>query len=70
MKTYSTERAAKLAGISRITLQRWLSKALIRPSIAIPMRGQTLWRWTTADVRRAKQLVGTFKPGPKAKVKK
>ena len=68
MKAHSTEQAAKQAGITRVTLQRWLSKALIRPSIAIPMRGQTLWRWTAADIRRVKQLRGKFRPGPKPKV--
>jgi hypothetical protein len=70
MKTHSTEKAAELIGITRITLQRWLAKALVRPSIAIPMRGKTLWRWTPEDVRRAKQLRGTFKPGPKSKAAK
>jgi predicted DNA-binding protein (UPF0251 family) len=70
MDTYSTEKAAKLIGISQITLYRWLSKAVIRPSIAIPLHGKTLWRWTTADIRRAKQLRGTFKPGRKPTVKR
>ncbi len=32
------------------------------------MKGQTLWRWTAADVRRVRQLRGTFKPGPKPKI--
>lgn len=70
MRIYSTEKAAELIGIHLITLRRWLGKAFIRPSIAIPMRGKTLWRWTDADVKRAKLLKGTFKPGPKPKVKK
>jgi hypothetical protein len=71
MKNYSTAQAAKLIGIHRITLQRWLSKALVRPSIAIPMaKHQTLWRWTLADIERAKKLKGTFPSGPKPKRKK
>jgi predicted site-specific integrase-resolvase len=69
MRTHSTEAAAKLIGISQITLYRWLAKALIRPSIAIPMRGKTLWKWTDADVKRAKLLKGTFRSGPKPKAK-
>jgi len=70
MKNYSTEQAAKKIGIHLITLRRWLGKALIRPSIAIPMRGKTLWRWTLADIERAKKLKGTFPSGPKPKRKK
>jgi uncharacterized protein DUF4326 len=70
MSTHSTEQAAKAAGVSRITLARWLGRGLIRPTIAIPMKGQTLWRWTAADISRVKKLVGTFKPGPKPKVTK
>jgi excisionase family DNA binding protein len=69
-KTYSTEEAAKLIGITRITLQRWISKKRITPSISVPMRGKTLWRWTPDDIRRAKLLRGTFKPGPAARSKK
>jgi len=57
-------------GINQITLYRWLSKAVIRPSIAVPTYGKTLWRWTPADIRRAKELVGKFKPGPKPKAKR
>src|SRR2546428_7876402 len=69
MKTYSTEQAAKLAGVTRVTLQRWLGKALIRPAVAIPMGGKkTLWRWTAADIRRVKQLVGKAQPGAKPKL--
>jgi DNA-binding transcriptional MerR regulator len=67
MKSYSTEKAAKLIGVTRVTLQRWLRRGLIRPSIAIPMSGRTFWNWTTADIRRAKELRGTFKTGPKPK---
>jgi hypothetical protein len=69
MKVYSTVEAAKRAGISRITLHRWLAKGVIRPAIGIPMKGQTLWRWTDADVKRARLLKGSFKPGPKGPMK-
>ena len=54
MKTYSTKKAAKLAGISWITLRRWLASAKIRPSIGTQMDGRTLWRWTASDVERLK----------------
>jgi hypothetical protein len=69
MSTLSTASAAKKAGITRVTLARWLAAGRIRPSIAIPMRGQTLWRWTAEDVARVKKLVGLSRPGPKPRTK-
>lgn len=69
MNTLSTEEAAKRAGITRVTLARWLAAGRIRPSIAIPMHGQTLWRWTAEDVARVKGLVGKAKPGPKPRTR-
>ncbi len=50
MRTYSTEEAASLVGVHRLTLQRWLSEGKIRPSQAVPLKGRTLWRWTKTDV--------------------
>jgi hypothetical protein len=56
MKTISTSKAAKKTGIHPVTLRRWLSsKAVcpqIQPSVAVPIDGKTLWRWTAADVER------------------
>ncbi len=68
MKTVSTEQAAKLAGITRVTLARWLAAGRIRPTVAVPMRNQTLWRWTPGDVRAVQKLVGKARPGPRAKL--
>ncbi len=50
MRTYSTEEAAQLARIHLVTLYRWLASGKVRPSIAVPMKGRNLWRWTKADV--------------------
>jgi len=55
MMTHSTEEAAKKAGIHPVTLWRWLSQKRVRPSIAVPMKGQTLWRWTAADISKLKE---------------
>jgi len=65
-KTYSTQHAAKKMGISFRTLNRWLSRGLIRPSLALPMGGgRTLWRWTDLDIAKGRKLNVTLKPGPK-----
>ncbi|HLY59837.1 MAG TPA: hypothetical protein VKV95_03635 [Terriglobia bacterium] len=55
MQTYSTKQAAALAGIHWVTLHRWLRDKKVRPSIAIPIDGRTLWRWTAADVKRVRK---------------
>jgi len=55
MKTYSTKQAAKMAGISWITLRRWLAAGGIRPSQAVPYDGRTLWRWADRDVDRLRK---------------
>jgi len=68
MKTYSTQQAARLAGIHYVTLHRWLAAGLIKPSVAVPMNGgRTLWRWTAADVGRVRKVKATQKRGPKPK---
>ena len=54
-RTYSTERAAELAGIHWTTLHRWLRAGAVKPSIALPLEGRTLWRWTNADVERVRK---------------
>jgi excisionase family DNA binding protein len=69
MQTFSTQQAAKLIGIHWVTLRRWLADGKARPSIAVPMGGRTLWRWTKADVERARRFKATQKPGPKPKKK-
>jgi excisionase family DNA binding protein len=67
MRTFSTPQAAKRIGVHWVTLRRWLAEGKIRPSVAVPMDGRTLWRWTKADVKRARQFKATQKPGRKSK---
>ena len=65
-KTYSTSEAAKKIGVALRTINRWLADGKIRPSVAVPMGGgRTLWRWTEADIARARKIDRT--PGPKPK---
>lgn len=55
MRTYSTKKAAELAGIHFITLQRWVNDGKVSPSEKIRQGGFTLWRWTDADVERLRK---------------
>ena len=38
-----------------MTLHRWLAGNKVRPSIAVPMDGRTLWRWTEADLKQVRK---------------
>ncbi len=67
-KTYSTREAALKIGVALRTVNRWLASGKIKPSVATPMGGgRTLWRWTEADIARARKIDRT--PGPKAGAK-
>ncbi|MHB8654999.1 MAG: hypothetical protein ACYDA9_14105 [Terriglobia bacterium] len=55
MKTFSTKQAAQMARIHGVTLRRWLAAKKVRPSIAFPVNGRTLWRWTANDVSKLKK---------------
>jgi len=66
-KTYGTPQAAKMIGVSFITLHRWLKAKKIRPQ-GIPLAdGRILWRWTDADIARGRKVKAAQKPGPKPK---
>lgn len=56
MRSHSTREAAGLVGVDLATLHRWLKAGKVRPSIAVPMDGRTLWRWTDADVRKVRKF--------------
>jgi predicted site-specific integrase-resolvase len=52
LKTYSTQQAAKQAGIHYVTLHRWLADKKFRPSVAIQLDGRVLRRWTKSDIKK------------------
>ena len=65
-KSYSTREAAAKLRVSFRTLNRWLSLGKVRPSLAIPIGGgRTLWRWSIADIAKARKVKAEQKPGPK-----
>ena len=63
MRTYSTRQAAKLAGISAVTLWRWVAAGKIKASGRIQYNGQRHWRWSERDVEKIRKL---SKPKKKA----
>lgn len=70
-KTYSTQQAAKRIGVSFRTLNRWLFRGLMRPSLEFEIGGgRTLWRWTDSDIVRGRKVKARQKPGPKPPARK
>ena len=64
-----------MLGIHWVTLRRWLTDKKIgpkvRPSVAIPFNGRTLWRWTKADVERVRNYkAARYRKGTGRKKKK
>jgi transposase-like protein len=51
MKAYSVRQAAKRVGIDPQTLFRWVWQQKVKPSIAVPMNGRKLYRFTEDDVK-------------------
>lgn len=67
MSGYSTAQVAKVVGVSKNTLLRWLYDGTLRE----PKRskvGGVIWRvWSKEDVERARRVKATMKRGPKSK---
>jgi predicted site-specific integrase-resolvase len=66
-KTYSTPEAAKLIGVSVITLHRWLAAQKIQPYGIELGDGRKLWRWNERDIAEGRKLKASQKYGPKTK---
>ena len=55
-KLYTTGQAAKKAGISRVTLQEWVRRGIVRaPELRIS-GGRAVRLWTDADVAKLKSV--------------
>ena len=64
-KTYSTKQAAAKIGIGFRTLNRWLARGSIRPSVAIPMaKGARSGAGRTRTSRKGRKVKAAQKPGP------
>ena len=55
MKTYSTKQVAKMVGINRVTLQRWLLSGKVPEPRRIRNGGVDVRIWATRDVERVKK---------------
>jgi excisionase family DNA binding protein len=55
MASHSVKQAAKLLGVDQQTLFRWIWNGKVRPSIALPMNGRKLYRFTDNDVKKVRR---------------
>ena len=55
MASYSTAQAAKMVGVNRVTLQRWLLAGKIREPRRITNGGVDARVWTDRDVERVRK---------------
>ena len=65
MKGYNTAKVAKVIGVSKNTLLRWLYEGKLKEPRRVKAPRQE-WRvWTKKDIRRARKLRATMRHGPK-----
>jgi excisionase family DNA binding protein len=55
MASYSVKQVAKLLGVDPQTLFRWIWNGKVHPSIAVPMNGRKLYRFTDDDVQQVRR---------------
>lgn len=73
MKVYSTSQAAKIAGISRVTLERWIRDGKVKKPSALGNGPGNARLWTEPEVERVRKYKeknyykgrGGSKPKPK-----
>lgn len=56
MKLYTLKQAARISGIHRVTLQRWVSSGKAKPSYTVKLEGKALHLFTPAAVKRLRNL--------------
>ena len=70
MKTYSTLKVAKMLGISRMSLQRYIAAGKISAPKSRRIGGMLVRPWTSSDVRRVRKELPGIKNGRKKRAKK
>ena len=67
MQGRNTAEVAKLLGVAKGTLLRWLHDGVLAEPKKVNVAG-VKWRiWSDADIERARKVKATMRPGPKRK---
>jgi hypothetical protein len=70
MKQRTTEEAARVVGISRASLQFWISSGQISAPDVQLVAGRAVRLWSAADIAKLQKFKGTLRPGPKKEERK
>jgi predicted DNA-binding transcriptional regulator AlpA len=70
MKTSSTLKVARMLGISRVSLQRYIAAAKVSAPKSQRIGGMLVRSWTIADVKRVSKELPGIKNGRTARAKK
>ncbi len=70
MRTYSTREAARILGVDRITLQRYIAKKVVAAPPLRKLGGGSFREWTPRDIRRVRKQLPKIKNGRRKKKKK
>lgn len=66
-KGYSTAEVAKIIGVSKSTLLRWLADDVVPEPRRVKVAGIE-WRiWSKAEIEKARKVKATMRPGPKSR---
>ncbi len=72
-ETFSTAQAMAKVGISKRTLERWVSAGLFKPPELLNVYGIRVRRWTPKDIERLRnlkhKLMASARPGVRLKGK-
>ncbi len=60
MSPLSTEEVARVVGISRITLERWLASAKLKAPKSLRVGKHIFRNWTNLDIERVKRYKKKF----------
>ena len=70
MQTYSTREAAKMLGVSLISLQRYIAAGKVKAPKTRKIGGALVRPWTVRDVERVRKQLPKIKNGRRKKGRK
>ena len=70
MRTYSTREAARILGVDRITLQRYIAKKVVAAPPLRKLGGGRFREWTNRDIERVRKQLPKIKNGRRKRKKK
>ena len=61
---HSTRTAARLAGVSFRTLNRWMNLGRMKPCKSVAVgEGRYVWLWSDRDIEKIRKIKATLKSG-------